>query len=151
MKVINIQLGIFLIIFYFILFYFLANERYLGYCNNSSCDADGQLVVHRWGFKNSGVFNYHDNEDECYCPLCGKYFRPITCGFTNCEWKVTGSKKNSYGGTSQKVNTGWQVALSDGYTTFNDNLTQLAIWDNLQIEVKSLSSGRASQQVALYY
>ena len=116
-----------------------------------SGSADEKLVIHQWGFKNSGVFKYHDNEHECKCPLCGKYVRPITCGFANCEWKVTGSRKDAYGEEPEPVNTGWQVALGDGYTTFKDSLTQLAIWDNLKIEVKSLGSERAREQAALYY
>ncbi|CAG8616156.1 8646_t:CDS:2, partial [Ambispora leptoticha] len=114
-----------------------------GWCRNSSCSAYGGLVVHRWGFKNSGLFSYHDNEHECKCPLCDNYVQPITCGFTNCEWKVSGSKKNYPGDEPRKVDTDWQVALDDGYTTFEDKLTELARWDNLQIRVKFLSSERA--------
>src|SRR4051812_32579350 len=104
----------------------------LGECENVSCKAYGSRVIHKWGFKNSGVFNYHDNEHECKCPLCSEYVQPITCGFANCDWKVSGSKKHKHGQKSEKIDTNWQVALDNGYTTFEDNLVDLAIWDNLQ-------------------
>ena len=49
-----------------------------------------------------------------------------------------------------KVDTDWQVALGDGYTTFEDDIRDYAYWDNLQIRVKPLSNEKAQEQAALY-
>ncbi|CAG8624154.1 10985_t:CDS:2 [Funneliformis caledonium] len=121
-----------------------------GKCKNPSCNAYKKLVIHQWGFKNSGLFSYHDNSHKCKYPLYNKHLKPITCGFANCEWKITGSKRDDKEEPPKKVNSGWQIALDNGYTTFEDNLVDLAIWDNLQIEVKTLSKKRAQTQAESY-
>jgi hypothetical protein len=72
------------------------------------------------------------NEHECFCPLCGEYVTPITCGFTSTYWKYKGMKKVK-GGRPERVFSGWRYADGDGYTTFNDE--KIVLWEGLTIEV----------------
>uniref|UniRef100_A0A1D1YQ01 Cysteine--tRNA ligase n=1 Tax=Anthurium amnicola TaxID=1678845 RepID=A0A1D1YQ01_9ARAE len=101
-----------------------------GYCKNELCEAyDKHRVIINWGYKD---FVYMLNEHECFCPLCGKYVTPITCGFTDTYWKYKGIKKLN-GKPPEKVFCGWQFADSDGYTTFMNE--DMVLWEGLTIEV----------------
>jgi ubiquitin len=62
-----------------------------GLCTNSNCEAHEQMVIMRIGM---GVFDVllDSNAKTTRCPLCAKFVQPLTCAFSNCEWKWTGLK-----------------------------------------------------------
>jgi hypothetical protein len=106
---------------------------FLGTCTNSYCRANNQSrIICQWGYKN---FDFFDDEHKCKCPLCDKYVQPITCGFYDTKWKITGYKKVA-GSSPEAVNGSWNTAPSDGYTTFDLDLTNIVQWKELKIEIK---------------
>lgn len=76
-----------------------------GECSNDEFEAHGQMVV-----VNHGGYEKFDlaqpNLDEKRCPLCDHAVVPITCGFTDCEWRYEGrqpGKKNLVRGRWKEV------------------------------------------------
>lgn len=62
-----------------------------GLCTNSDCEAHEQMVVMPMGLR---VFDIQteSNAETTRCPCCQTFVQPLTCGFTDCEWKWTGLK-----------------------------------------------------------
>ena len=62
-----------------------------GRCTNSACEAYEKMVIMRMEF---GVFDIQmdSNAQTTRCPCCQTFVQPLTCGFTDCEWKWTGLK-----------------------------------------------------------
>ena len=62
-----------------------------GRCTDSECGAFNQLVIMPMRF---GVFDVllDSNATTTCCPCCEKFVQPLTCAFSNCEWKWTGLK-----------------------------------------------------------
>ena len=62
-----------------------------GICTNSKCEAHEQMVIMRIGM---GVFDVllDSNAFTTRCPRCKIFVQPLTCAFSNCEWKWTGLK-----------------------------------------------------------
>ena len=62
-----------------------------GLCTNRQCEAHGCMVIMRMEF---GVFDIQtdSNAQTTRCPCCDEFVQPLTCGFTDCEWKWTGLK-----------------------------------------------------------
>jgi hypothetical protein len=81
-------------------------------------------------------FDFFADEHHCACPICYQYVQPISCGFSNTQWKISGIKKAGRGSPPEKVAGTWHTAPADGYTTFDDNLTEVVDWKELLIEVK---------------
>ncbi|KAF8533812.1 hypothetical protein BDD12DRAFT_897707 [Trichophaea hybrida] len=106
-----------------------------GHCKNTACVSHKQgRIIHIWGQRN---FNFFDEEHLCACPMCHKYVQPISCGFDNTQWKISGIKKVGRGSPPEKVPGQWHTAAKkDGYITFDDNLTEQVHWKELLIEVR---------------
>ena len=59
-----------------------------GECSNGECEAHGQMVIVNHGYEKFDLAQ--PNLDEKRCPLCDHAVVPITCGFTDCEWRYKG-------------------------------------------------------------
>ncbi|KAF0469049.1 ubiquitin domain containing protein [Gigaspora margarita] len=102
------------------------------HCYNSSCQAyNGGYILAKWGYRD---FDFFDDSDV-KCPMCGQYVQPKNFGFYDTWYKVVGSKKDRLNGPSQKVDTVWDYAPTQHYTTFLDSPEDLVYWGRLEIKV----------------
>jgi len=63
-----------------------------GECKNVSCATYNKMVIVKVGY---GTFDLIFDEEKCKCPICQKFVAPITCGFTDCAYSISGMKKDS--------------------------------------------------------
>jgi hypothetical protein len=108
---------------------------FIGHCENTACVSHLKgRIIHQWGKRN---FDFFADEHLCACPVCHKYVQPISCGFYDTRWKISGIKKAGRGSPPEKVPSQWHTAAKeDGYITFDDNLTEQVEWKELLIEVR---------------
>jgi hypothetical protein len=59
-----------------------------GYCENPSCQANGQLVIDNKGFTHFDLM-LEAAAGSCRCPSCSSVFQPLTCAFNNCGEYIT--------------------------------------------------------------
>jgi hypothetical protein len=62
-----------------------------GRCTNSDCEAHEQMVIMQLSFRVFDVL-LDSNAQTTRCPCCKTFVQPLTCAFSNCEWKWTGLK-----------------------------------------------------------
>ena len=62
-----------------------------GICTNRQCEAYDDLVIMTLKFRVFDVL-LDSNEKTTRCPCCRTFVQPLTCAFSNCEWKWTGLK-----------------------------------------------------------
>lgn len=62
-----------------------------GTCKNISCKAFNNMVIMQMG---QGVFDFTYDLHKCKCPLCKKFIRPETCGYTDTEYTFVGIKRD---------------------------------------------------------
>jgi Ubiquitin family len=79
-----------------------------GYCRNASCEANGNLAIHR-----VGMTSYTLVGGECKCPLCSRDMVPETVGFVACVWKYDGRKLDGMESKSP-----FYDATAEGYHRF---------------------------------
>ena len=62
-----------------------------GLCTNFDCEAYNKMVIMPVHY---GVFDVllDSNAETTCCPCCQTFVQPLTCAFSNCEWKWTGLK-----------------------------------------------------------
>ncbi|RHZ64240.1 hypothetical protein Glove_326g120 [Diversispora epigaea] len=105
------------------------------HCYNSSCQAyNGGYVLVKWGYRD---FDFFRNDRDVNCPMCGRHVQTENFGFYNTYYKVVGSKKDTPNGYFQEVDSGWEYAPTQHYTTFLDSPDDLVYWGQLQIKVSS--------------
>jgi ubiquitin len=80
-----------------------------GYCRNASCEANGNLAIHRVGLAAWSLIG-----GECKCPLCDQDMVPETVAFLGCVWRYDGRK---FDGMESK--SPFYDATADGYHRFD--------------------------------
>ena len=101
-----------------------------GKCSNTSCKANGQMVIMNMGLP----VVYHLNapsQKSTHCPICKTYVQPITCAFNNCMWRYHGFMLTSNG--PEKRSSDWTTA-DNSYHRFDESSN--AKWTSLALEAK---------------
>jgi hypothetical protein len=99
-----------------------------GLCNNPLCAAFDKEVICPQGF---GVFDLKLNSDLIVCPMCASKVLPETCGFTNCNYIVLGTKIEKGHLVPFVQNKG--VSVGDFYRHFDSDVSGTAQWKSLKI------------------
>jgi len=98
-----------------------------GKCENRSCKAYGQMVIHMHHF---GVFDLINSEAKC--PICDQRIRPIKPGFSYCLWNITYKKADGAYGVLPTHRVGAE------YQTYDEVQAGTCTFDFLQIEAMEL-------------
>jgi len=83
-----------------------------GLCTNALCEANGKMVIVKMG---SGIFDLIEDQHLSKCPLCEKYVNPETCGFTNCTYSFTGTKKDKPSSPPENVSSPSETLVGNIY------------------------------------
>jgi hypothetical protein len=99
-----------------------------GSCLNSSCPAYDEEVICPQEF---GVFDLILDSSSTNCPMCRFGVYPETCGFTNCNYIVLGTKIEN-GNLVPFVQNKW-VTVGDFYRYFDSDVAGAVEWKSLKI------------------
>lgn len=105
-----------------------------GKCTTPGCDANGQYVVMRIGYKMFDILGDSD-DSTTVCPICKKYVEPETCAFNNCWWRYQGLKEAEPGSGKgpTKVSSSW-IYADDAYHRFEEEENGIVRWKRLVVE-----------------
>ena len=103
-----------------------------GICNNDKCRAYKKLVDCQIGL---GTFDLVRDADRIKCPICKEEMEPITCYFSECQYKFEGKKKIN--GKTEFVKSEWKKVEKD-YEYYDPVKSGIVKWLMLVIETKQL-------------
>lgn len=101
-----------------------------GVYTNKDCKADGKKIIYSHGFTGESGFCFENADGRhVMCPICGQWVNPTTCGFNNCDWKVTGKRWLGMKKGEKEVDGEFQRA-DNAYYLFDDDPVQ---WNALTL------------------
>jgi ubiquitin len=111
-----------------------------GICTNSACKAFNNQVI---CMTEKPVFDLICDLDKITCPMCRKNIKPLTCGFTNCEYTWAGTKVEN----DQLVKFRHQkwTSIYDQYRYFDPQKSGTVKWTQLKIMTKVIHSKRKEE------
>jgi len=112
-----------------------------GVCENKSCQAFKSRVLVNLGF---GSFDLILQKERSLCPICHKFVNPINCGFSNCNYRITGVKlaENGIGITKFQMDK-WEN-VGDYYETYDEKKSGHAKWTNLKFHTRDNATSKCS-------
>ena len=103
-----------------------------GICKNDQCRACNNKVDCRIGL---GTFDLVRDADRIKCPICKEEMEPLTCCFSECQYKFEGKKRSN--GKTEYVKSEWKRVEKD-YEYYDPIKSGIVNWLMLIIETKSL-------------
>uniref|UniRef100_A0A0G4HB96 RING-type domain-containing protein n=1 Tax=Chromera velia CCMP2878 TaxID=1169474 RepID=A0A0G4HB96_9ALVE len=94
-----------------------------GVCRRSTCNAFGREVIIPKGMDS---FDLILQSSECFCPACGGWVEPKTCGFFDCRWTHEAIFREREGERPMMIGGEWQDAFSDAYQKFKKGTESLS-------------------------
>ena len=103
-----------------------------GKCINPQCEAFEKRVLYNVNpQKRNGETRFSLTHDKALCPMCHTVIQPVSCGFTDCFWKIIGirSEKNK-----ERINTNFVEAKNEGLTVPKELAVENQVkWDFLTL------------------
>ena len=103
-----------------------------GICKNDQCRACNNKVDCKIGL---GTFDLVRDADRIKCPICKEEMEPLTCCFSECQYKFEGKKRSN--GKTEYVKSEWKRVEKD-YEYYDPIKSGIVNWLMLIIETKSL-------------
>ena len=109
-----------------------------GKCTNSSCSANGEMVVYQVGMR---IFDLMLNNDEVKCPICKKWIQALICVFFKCEYKYIGIKQDSATSLFIKVSApAWMRTSQTNPEVYDPAQSGVVQWKNLKILTRKFTN-----------
>lgn len=89
-----------------------------GKCTNLKCVAYKRMVVMNMGTRIIYKMGFPGQKPTC-CPMCNKYVKPETCGFSNCEFRSIGIMEGGANGPVRHKSE-W-IEVGDEYYRFDES------------------------------
>ena len=107
-----------------------------GVCETANCKAYKQQVIHKVGY---GIFDLISERFTVECPMCKEYIKPVTCGFTKCNYSIDGVKILPNNEEERYIQDSWKQ-VGELYRYYDPTKSGMIRWKTLKIITKGFKA-----------